>query len=113
MAGVKGMKRKTTAPEGGQHPDLATQGRARATGNLDVIRPGDPDYGKSSAKPHAKGLRVESEKGFQLSEDHDPTEMVRVFDKSPDHKDADIVLFSGTRRQLQNLVAAGGTFLKK
>src|SRR5688572_19534162 len=82
---------------------MATKGKARAAGNLDVIRRGnakDAAEGKfltEDSKPLGKGLRVESEKGFQLSEDDEAVEMVRVFDAHPDNKGEDVVLFSGTR----------------
>lgn len=103
-------KGKAAAPppatEGGQAPFLATKGKARAAGNLDVIKPGDPDHGKSNTAPRGKGLRVESEKGFQLDADSDEEEMVRVFDAHPEHKGEDVVLFSGTRKQFNQLKKA-------
>lgn len=114
MAPRKGAKRAAPPPpatEGGQNPLLATKGRARAAGNLDALKPGDEGYGGSTEGPQGQGLRVESEKGFQLSADHKPGEMIRIFDSDPNNKSEDIVLFSGTRKQLQRVLDAGSDFL--
>ena len=106
-------------PDHGQAPFLATKGKARAAGNLDVIRAGnekDAAEGKfltEDSKPLGKGLRAESEKGFQLSEDDDPAELVRVYDAHPENKGEDVVVFSGSRKQAERVHKALGEFLKK
>jgi hypothetical protein len=106
-------------PTNGQSPALATKGKARAAGNLDVIRAGnekDAAAGKfltENSKPLGKGLRAEVEKDFQLSEDDDAEDLVRVFDAHPDNKGEDIVLFSGSRQQAAKVHKTLGEFLKK
>lgn len=107
------MPKNADEPTGGQHPALATKGKAHATGTLDVLRPGDPGHGGKTQPPPKRGLRAESDKMFQLSEDHKPGEMIRVYDADPDNKKEDVVLFSGTRKQAENAYKALGEFLKK
>lgn len=96
--------------ENGQAPALATKGKARAAGKLEVIR-----GGKNAEKAPApkRGLRIEEDKDFQYSEDHDATGIVRVFDTDPNNSKEDVVLFSGSRKQLQKVVEQGQKFLKK
>lgn len=86
-------------------------GRAKARANLDALRPGDPGYGEkaSSELPQPKGVRVETTKGHQLSEDHDPEDLVRVIAPHPNketHPDGEVVLFSGTTKQFNQLKKA-------
>lgn len=100
-------------PDHGQNPALATKGRARARGTLDKISHASAPKETEKAKPQGKGLRVESEKGFQLSEDDKPQEMIRVFDKAPTDPKEDIVLFSGSRDQARKVYEQLGKFLKK
>ena len=98
---------------------LATRGKAKAAGNLDVIRAGnakDEADGKlrtEDSEPLGQGLRVEEDKAFQLNADEKPQGIVRVYDSHPDNKDEDIVLFSGTREQLKKVIAQGQKHLGK
>lgn len=107
------MAENSEAPDHGQSPALATKGNARARGNLDKISHASAPKEAEKPKPQGKGLRVESEKGFQLSEDDKPQEMIRVFDKSPTDPKEDIVLFSGSREQAKKVHDQLGKFLKK
>src|SRR5688572_27492552 len=86
------------------------KGTARAKGNVDVLRPGDPGYGgkASSELPQPKGLRLEKEAGFQRSEDDDEEDMVRVIDTDPNDKNREIVIFSGSQKQLDRLMKVAG-----
>lgn len=121
MAPRKGSKRKKrqieevveAVADRGQHPALATRGRAHAAGALDKLRPGDPDHGKTTAPSAARGFRVEEDKLFQLSARHKPAPMIRVFDQNPDNPKEDIVLFSGDRKQAERIYKGLGKFLKK
>lgn len=92
--------------EGGQNTALAVAGRAHAAGNLDVLQPGDPGYGGKVAAPKRLGLRVESDKQFQLSKDTPASELIRVFDTDPTNKQEEIVVFSGSRKQAERVLEA-------
>lgn len=83
------------------------KGKAKATGNVDVLKPGDSGYGKkaSSELPKLKGPRVETEKGFQLSEDDEPEDFVRVILPDPHNKHGEIVAFSGSKKLFEQLKA--------
>jgi hypothetical protein len=89
----------------GQHK---VKGKVKMTGNIDVLKPGDPGHGAkaSSELPLPKGLRVEVEKGFKLHDKDKATDMVRVIDVDPNNKYGEIVLFSGTQEQFAHLKKA-------
>jgi len=104
----------TEQPDHGQAPALAVRTKARATGTLEKLSPGDPNYGKQTiTKPQGKGARVEEDKFFQLTADDPESPMIRVFDTDPNNKDEDIVLFSGSRKQATKVHELLGKFLKK
>lgn len=88
-----------------------TKGKGHAKAELDVLRPGDEGYGRkaSSELPQPKGMRVEVVKNHQLSEDHEPEDMVRVIGPHPNketHPDGEVVLFSGNQKQFNQLKKA-------
>lgn len=90
--------------------ELHTAGKGKAKGELGVLKPGDEGYGQkaSSELPQPTGPRVERMPDFQLSEDHEPEEFVRVVvpDPDPEQPTREIVLFSGPRKLYNQMVKA-------